>query len=237
VTEPRAPIPVLPRIRQAVLAAGDLEAVTRQLRDELGLREPFSDPGVEYFGLRNAVFALGDTFLEVVSPIRDRTAAGRLLDQRGDCGYMVMFQVAELGEARARAAELGVREVFEVELDEIAEVHLHPKDIGGAIVSLSSPTPPTAWRWGGEGWARRSAPMAVTGVTIAASDTTGVAARWRAVLGADPGAAGVEFAAERGDRGLVEIRIAASERRDPLEIGGVHFRFLRAKGGGEPLGA
>ena len=35
-----------------------------------------------YFGLRNAVFALGDTFLEVVCPQRPDTAAGRLLDRR-----------------------------------------------------------------------------------------------------------------------------------------------------------
>ena len=92
------------RLRQAVLAARELEPVATRLRDELGLGEPFADPGVEYFGLRNAVFALGDTFLEVVSPVRDGTAAGRLLDRRGgDCGYMLMFQVEDLGAARERA--------------------------------------------------------------------------------------------------------------------------------------
>ena len=38
------------------------------------LGEPFDDPGVAQFGLRNAVFAIGDTFLEVVSP----SSAGHL---------------------------------------------------------------------------------------------------------------------------------------------------------------
>ncbi len=77
----------LPRLRQAVLAARDLDAVAGELRAELGLGEPYADPGVGYFGLRNAVFALGDTFLEVVSPVEPDTAAGRLLERHGgDCG-------------------------------------------------------------------------------------------------------------------------------------------------------
>jgi hypothetical protein len=95
----------LPRLRQAVLAARSLEPVVETLSSALGLGEPFSDPGVGHFGLRNAVFALGDTFLEVVSPVRDGTSAGRLLERRGgDCGYMLMFQVADLAAARLRDA-------------------------------------------------------------------------------------------------------------------------------------
>ena len=48
------------RLRQAVLAAGELEPVAQELRSTLGLQEPFHDPGVGMFGLRNAVFALGE---------------------------------------------------------------------------------------------------------------------------------------------------------------------------------
>src|SRR5437588_1233618 len=148
----------LPRLRQAVLAARDLDAVADQLRRTLGLQEPYADPGVEYFGLRNAVFALGDTFLEVVSPIRPDTAAGRLIERRGgDCGYMLMFQVEDLAAARERARAEGIREVFEVSLEDMSEVHLHPADMRGAIVSLSRPEPPESWRWGGPGWQDRSA--------------------------------------------------------------------------------
>jgi len=117
------PVPPVPRLRQAVLAARELEPTVAALREAFDLGEPFHDEGVGYFGLRNAVFALGDTFLEVVSPERPDTAAGRLLDRRGAavCGYMLMFQLAELGPARGRAAAEGVREVFAVELDDIAE--------------------------------------------------------------------------------------------------------------------
>lgn len=212
----------LPRIRQAVLAAHDLDAVAGALRSELGLREPFVDPGVEYFGLRNSVFALGDSFLEVVSPVREGTSAGRLLERRGgDCGYMVMFQVDDLPAARARAAADGVREVFEVALDDIEEVHLHPADMQGAIVSLSAPAPPESWRWGGPEWSDRSAPMSVAGVTIAVPDPDSVAARWESVIGGLPG---VRFVSAEADRGPVEI-VLTGRAGPPLEIGGVRFVF------------
>src|SRR5215213_9266779 len=47
------------RLRQAVLVARDLDPVSKRLRDELGLGEPFADPGVGAFGLHNAVYAIG----------------------------------------------------------------------------------------------------------------------------------------------------------------------------------
>ena len=90
--------------------AGGARARTRspqQLRSELGLGEPFADPGVGAFGLHNAVYAIGDTFLEVVSPTQPDTTAGRYLDRHGDGGYMVIFQLADLDAARERAAAMG----------------------------------------------------------------------------------------------------------------------------------
>jgi len=45
----------------AVLAARDLERTVDRLRREFELGEPYRDPGVAYFGLANAVFAIGDT--------------------------------------------------------------------------------------------------------------------------------------------------------------------------------
>ena len=195
------------RLRQAVIAARDLPAVAGRLRGELGLDEPYADPGVGYFGLRNAVFTLGDTFLEIVSPERANTAAGRLIERRGgDCGYMLMFQVGDLPAARARARELGIREVFAVELDDIAEVHLHPADIGGAIVSLSAPQPPESWRWGGPDWERRAAPGSVRGATVAVADPAAVAGRWAQVLGEAPS---VRFVPADGGAGVVEIELEA----------------------------
>jgi hypothetical protein len=210
----------LPRLRQAVVAARDLDAVAGELRQRLHLNEPFADPGVAHFGLRNAVFALGDTFLEVVSPTQDETAAGRLIDRRGgDCGYMLMFQVQELERCRDQVRELGIREVFEVSIDDMAEVHLHPADIRGAIVALSQPSPPASWRWGGPDWESRSASCAVAGATIEVADAGLTAERWRAILGQDPEWLGIRLT--EGDRGLTEIAIEGLDTE--FTVAGVRF--------------
>jgi hypothetical protein len=214
---------MLPRLRQAVLAARELEPLAEALRSSLRLGEPFADPGVERFGLRNAVFALGDTFLEVVSPVRDGTSAGRLLERRGgDCGYMLMFQVEDLPAARARAAARGVREVFEVALPQISEVHLHPADMRGAIVSLSEPRPPESWLWGGPSWRERSAPARIAGATVAVRDAEAVGERWGHVVG---GMAGVTVIGDQVDRGLVELRISGAGKRPAFELAQVSFSF------------
>jgi Glyoxalase-like domain len=217
-----------PRVRQAVLVASDLDAVTARLRPHLGLGPPFADPAVAHFGLRNAVFALGDTFLEVVSPVAPDTSAGRLLSRRGgDGGYMVMIQVADLAAARERARARGVREVFEVSLEDIAEVHLHPVDMGGAIVSLSTPEPPESWRWGGPGWRERSRPLSVAAVTLAAQDPDAVAGLWGEIIGSAPQDAGVRFTPGPGT-GLVEIELESANPVEPIEVGGVRFGFRPA---------
>lgn len=201
------------RIRQAVLAARDLGAARERLTGELALKEPFADPAVSYFGLENAVYAIGDTFLEVVSPVAEDTAAARLLERRNgaECGYMVMFQVDDLDAARERARDAGIREVFEVEFDEIREVHLHPADIGGAIVSLSEPQPPEAWKWGGPGWEGRAAAGEITGIRVAVAEPDASRARWEGVVG-EP-LEMVQFVEDAANRGLVAIVIERDGQR------------------------
>ncbi len=174
-------------IRQIALVARELEPVVADLTAVLGIEVGFRDPGVAEFGLHNAVMPVGQTFLEVVSPVREGTTAGRLLDRRGgDGGYMVILQTADLGADRKRLAALGVRVVWQVELDDIATVHLHPRDIGGAIVSLDQPVPPESWRWGGPEWrarVRTDVVRGITNATIQAEDPSRMAARWAEVLG------------------------------------------------------
>jgi hypothetical protein len=215
----------MPRLRQAVLAARDLEATVAQLRDEFDLGEPYRDPAVAYFGLANAVFAIGDTFLEVISPIGDEAGAQtavRQLDRCGGavCGYMAMVQVQDLSAARERVRAASLREVFEVELDDIGEVHLHPGDMR-AIVAISEPRPQESWRWGGEGWNERSVPGEVSGLTVAVQHSDAVATRWEAATGGP--IPGCRFEEDERSPGIVEIEIEIrGDRRAirPASLGG-----------------
>jgi catechol 2,3-dioxygenase-like lactoylglutathione lyase family enzyme len=174
------------RIRQIVFVVRDLAAGSRRLTELLALDPPFRDPGVAEFGIDNAVFAFGDQFIELVSPVRAGTAAGRHLDRRGEGGYMLILQTDAFDDVQARMRALGVRTVWEKTLPDIRAMHLHPKDIGGAIVSIDQPVPPASWRWGGPSWRMQAGARGrqrVVGVTVAAADPPAMAARWAEVLG------------------------------------------------------
>lgn len=220
------------RLRQVVLAASELEPTVAALREALGLGDPYADPGVGLFGLRNAVMALGDQFVEVVSPVGPDTAAGRFLDRRGgaDGGYMLILQVDDLGAARRRAAGLGVRVAWEVELDDIATVHLHPAGTGGTLLSLDRPAPPESWRWAGPEWTGRAPPApdagALRGVTVRCAEPERVAERWGALLDlpVGPGPAltldGGRIAFVAGEpAGLCGVEVAG--RTEAATVGGV----------------
>jgi hypothetical protein len=206
------------RLRQAVLVAGELEPVASALRSALNLNEPFRDPGVGEFGLANVVFALGDCFLEVVSPTRPETAAGRYLTRHGgDGGYMVIFDLEDLEGARSRALGLGVRVVWQIDLPDISGTHLHPADMRGAIVSLDRSQPYGTWRWGGPAWTGRigsGAAGRLAGITVAVGDPAAVAARWGEVLGVP--VSGGDGLSLRLDGGEVRFEVAASERAEGL---------------------
>ena len=68
------------RLRQIALVASDLAAAQANIAAVLGVDYAYDDPGVGKYGLRNAVFAIGDTFLEVVSlrlPARPPAGSGK----------------------------------------------------------------------------------------------------------------------------------------------------------------
>ena len=170
------------RIRQIALVAADLDRALENLRAVLGLGEPFADPGVGVFGLRNGVLPIGEHLLEVVSPAQADTAAGRYLSRRhGDGGYMVIFQTRDLAARRRRFSACGVREVWDLALDDIETTHLHPRDTGGAIVSIDQARPWESWRWAGPTWRENICTTrvgAIVGVEIQSENPAALAQRW-----------------------------------------------------------
>jgi hypothetical protein len=173
------------RIRQIVLAAHDLPAGRRLLAAVLPLAAPFRGPGVAEFGIDNAVFGFGDQFIEIISPVRSDTACGRHLARHGDGGYMLILQTDDFAREQAHWAGLGVRTVWTTRLDDISAAHLHPKDLGAAIVSVDQPRPRSSWRWGGPDWRVQPGVLGrqrVQGITLRAADPQAVARRWAQVL-------------------------------------------------------
>jgi hypothetical protein len=222
------------RLRQVALVAADLDEAVDALCTTLGLTVCFRDPGVVEFGLRNALMTIGDQFLEVVSPAAEGTTAGRLLAKRGgDGGYMAIFEVDDLDRREASWPGMGVRVVWRGDFQHLSPGirgrHLHPRDVGGAIVSLDQPEPSGSWRWAGPDWhphRDNAVVTAIGGVTIGADDPDAMRSRWRQ-LGIDHA---VEFrpSTSRGE-GIDELHVVAADRSragEQLEVCGVTIRLV-----------
>jgi hypothetical protein len=178
------------RMRQICLVARVLGPVVETFRDVFGLAVCHRDPGVGKYGLENALFPIGDGFLEVVAPVRDGTTAGRYLERRGgDGGYMVITQCADLAPRRKRCEAAGVRIANEIHHADYQELQLHPRDVGAAMLSFSrqeggepadGPWHPAATR----STARfPAAPLgSMTGAELQGDDPERLAGRWSEVM-------------------------------------------------------
>lgn len=222
------------RLRQIAIVVRDLETVTREAAEVLGIEVAYSDPGVGVFGLRNVLLPIGETFLEILTPTRDDASGARFLARRGgDAGYMVILQTHDLASDRARLAGCGAEVIWETALEDIATAHLHPRDPGAAIVSLDEARPWESWRWAGPAWRdhmRTDRVDALLGATLAGPDPAALAKRWAEVLGRpcapvaggrfeirleDEGRLRFEQAGSPAAEGLVAVRLRA---RDAMTV-------------------
>lgn len=233
------------RLRQIALVARDLRAAETDVCRALGLEVCYRDPGLATFGLRHGLYPIGDHLLEIVAPREPGTTAGRFLDRRGDGGYMVLVQCDDVDRERTRVNDAGIRIVFEAEEQGIHGLHLHPKDVGGAILSIDQADPPESWAWAGRDWQyhrREEIVDDLVAVDMQSSDPEQLAERWSSALGlpvtmADTGPiielddALVRFVPDtdgRGD-GMRAADLVATDRTragETMQIAGFEFRLV-----------
>jgi hypothetical protein len=178
-------------LRQVALVAHDLDSVLASLHDALGLEVAFNDPGVATFGLKNAVLPVGTQFIEVVSPTKEGTAAGRQLERNGgDGGYMVITHTDDQSPYRERAEALGVRTALEADDHGYKIWQLHPGDTGGSFLEIDfqpgGEDPNGPWMPAGKDWQRAvhtEIADGITAVELAVPDPDKTSARWTEILG------------------------------------------------------
>ena len=173
-------------LRQLVMVSGLRDPIVNSLCNLFDIKVSFNDPGVAHFGLENAVLPVGTDFLEVVSPVEENTTAGRYLDRRnGDGGYMVIIQVDDYLAAKQSVKENNITVVWESDHPEAKAIHLHPKQMGGAILSLDWMYPKESWKWAGPNWDKfvnTSLVNRFVGVEIQAENPEDMKNTWQSVL-------------------------------------------------------
>ena len=173
-------------LRQLVMVSSLRDPIVDSLCNLFDIKVSFNDPGVAHFGLENAVLPVGTDFLEVVSPVEENTTAGRYLDRRnGDGGYMIIIQVDDFLAAKQSVKENDITVVWESDHPEARAIHLHPKQMGGAILSLDWMDPKESWKWAGPNWDKfvnTSLVNRFVGVEIQAENPEDMKNTWQSVL-------------------------------------------------------
>lgn len=180
------------KLRQCVFVARNLEQSCEELCDVLGIEVAYRDPNVAKWGLANVVCPTGHDFLEIVSPTRDGTSAGRYIERRkGDGGYMVILQVSDAIAERRRITALGVRAVEQKDLVEYKYTHFHPADTAGVLLSIDQTIAPAGvdpklwWPPASNDWPRYAhsdVTNGLGGVEIQCADPDVTADLWSRIL-------------------------------------------------------
>lgn len=184
------------RLRQICLVAPELEPAVADIRAILGVAPCYHDPNVAPFGLVNAVFPIGYSFLEVVAPVAEATTAGRFLERSGGRGgYMVIIDCDDPERRQSHAAALGIRIAHVSDHGDYFGVQLHPRDCRAAMIELNrtaggddiaGPYHPAGPDWPGQaktppGQARTQA-KALLEAELESPDPAGLAAHWARIL-------------------------------------------------------
>lgn len=202
------------RLRQICLVAAQLEPLIGDLQAIMGLDVCYRDPHVGKYGLENALLPVDAVLLEVVSPTRDRTAAGRFLDKTGGRGgYMAIFSCDD-PDARGRHAEsMGVRVANVIDHAPYHGVQLHPRDCRAAFIefnhtagsdNLRGAYPPAGPDWTAS--IRTDVTRALIGVEMASPAPHDLAAHWGRIL---------------------ELPVSEADGVPQIVLGDAAFRFVR----------
>jgi methylmalonyl-CoA/ethylmalonyl-CoA epimerase len=103
---------MLSKIEHIALAVSDLEESIRLYTEVWGLelehREVVEDQGVE-----EAMFRVGDSYVQLLAPLSSETTVGKFIAKRGEGLHHIAYEVADLDAALASLAAAGARLIDE----------------------------------------------------------------------------------------------------------------------------
>lgn len=130
--------PVITRIDHVGIAVPDLDAAVDFYRRAFGVQVVHEEINEEQ-GVREAMLAVGDSFIQLLAPLREDSPIGRFLGRSGPGIQQVAFGVHDVEDAAGRLRAAGVRMLYdEAKVGTAGSLvnFAHPKDCGGVLVEL-----------------------------------------------------------------------------------------------------
>jgi methylmalonyl-CoA/ethylmalonyl-CoA epimerase len=135
--------PLITRIDHVGFAVADLEAAMEFYSRAFGITVVHEEVNEEQ-GVREAMLAVGDGFIQLLAPLRADSPIGRFLDRSGPGIQQVAFGVDDVEVAADRLREAGVRMLYQRAKTGTAGSKVnfaHPKDCGGVLIELVQAPP------------------------------------------------------------------------------------------------
>jgi methylmalonyl-CoA epimerase len=129
---------MLRQVDHVGIATADLDAAVEHYRRTLGL-EPAHRERVEAQGVEEVLFAVGESYVQLLGALGPDTPVGRFLAARGPGVHHVAYRVDDVAAALARLREQGVRLIDEAPRPGsrgTSIAFVHPGSMGGVLVEL-----------------------------------------------------------------------------------------------------
>lgn len=129
---------MLGRIEHIALAVSDLDAAIDLYQRVWGLtlehRETVEDQGVE-----EAMFKIGDSYIQLLGPLGPETTVGKFIEKRGEGLHHIAYEVQDIEKALTELKESGVQ-LIDTEPRKGSRntkvAFVHPKGNLGVLVEL-----------------------------------------------------------------------------------------------------
>jgi methylmalonyl-CoA/ethylmalonyl-CoA epimerase len=130
--------PVLTEIDHVAIAVHDLEAAVDYYRTTFGV-EPAHREVVEKDGVEEVLLRVADSYVQLLTPVRDDSPVAKYLEKRGEGIHHVAFRVDDCAAALERVKRAGHQVIDEVPRPGsrgTTVAFVHPKTAFGTLIEL-----------------------------------------------------------------------------------------------------
>jgi methylmalonyl-CoA/ethylmalonyl-CoA epimerase len=132
------PLPLLIEIDHVAIAVRDLESAIAYYHDTYGVGVEHREV-VESDGVEEALLKVADSYVQLLTPVRDDSPVARYLDKQGEGIHHVAYRVESCAEALERVKAQGHRVIDESPRPGsrgTTVAFVHPKTAFGTLIEL-----------------------------------------------------------------------------------------------------